>query len=162
MDSSQERDREESVALSRKFAELEGRRPRIYIPEMEKDGNHEQRKEAATTFADAGWDVDVGSPEPPEDTAQNAADNDVHFIYYYSTAKSRTSLLVKLIQYLTMLGRDDILVATAPVTEDDRPVLFHYGITAAFDKNFTIDKASLTMLRLLITRSQEEDSDSKE
>lgn len=158
MDKLQEKDREESVTLSRQFAEIEGRRPRIYIPEMEDDGEHEKRKEAATTFADAGWDVDVGSPEPPEDAAQNAADNDVHFIYYYSTAKSRTSLLVKLIQYLTMLGRDDILVAAAPVTESERPVLFHYGITAAFDKNYTIDKSSLTMLRLLITRSREEDS----
>ena len=159
MDRLQEKDRVESIALSRQFAELEGRRPRIYIPEMEEDGNHEQRKEAATTFADAGWDVDVGSPDPPEDTAQNAADNDVHFIYYYSTAKNRTSLLVKLIQYLTMLGRDDILVAASPVTDAERPVLFHYGITAAFDENYTIDKASLTMLRLLLTRSMEENSD---
>lgn len=159
MDKTMERDREESVQLSRKFADLEGRRPRVYIPEMEEDADHEQRKLAATTFADAGWDVDVGSPEPPEDAARNAADNDVHFIYYYSNSTNRNGLIVKLEQALTMYGRDDILVAIAPATQEDKDKLFRYGIAAAFGKDYSIDKTSLTMLRLLITRSQDEESE---
>lgn len=48
----------------KKLADMEGRRPRLYMAEMEEDHSKEERKLAATTFADGGWDVDVGSMEP--------------------------------------------------------------------------------------------------
>lgn len=77
-----ELERMQSVKLTKQFAEQEGRRPRILIAEMEEDGSKKERKLAAAAFADAGWDVDVGSLETPEDTARNAVDNDVHFISF--------------------------------------------------------------------------------
>ena len=44
MEKEYDKDREESIALSKKFAELEGRRPRIYVPEMDDDGCGEKRR----------------------------------------------------------------------------------------------------------------------
>ena len=75
-----ERRTEEALKLSSLFEELDGRRPRLFMPELEDDDDKEARKLAATTFADHGWDVDVSPLLSPEISAQNAADNDVHFI----------------------------------------------------------------------------------
>ena len=144
-----EMDRQKSVELTKQFAELEGRRPRMYIAEMEEDGSKEQRKLAATTFADAGWDVDVGSPETPEDTARSAVDNDVHFIYYTSDSLNRA---------LTLLGRDDILIALHQGTEGEKENLFRYGVAAVFPKDYPLEQAGLTMLGLLMAQTQEEES----
>ena len=54
-----ERRTEEALKLSSLFEELDGRRPRLFMPELEDDDDKEARKLAATTFADHGWDVDV-------------------------------------------------------------------------------------------------------
>lgn len=59
-----ERRTEEALKLSSLFEELDGRRPRLFMPELEDDDDKEARKLAATTFADHGWDVDV-SPSSP-------------------------------------------------------------------------------------------------
>ena len=71
-----ERRTEEAMKLSSLFEELDGRRPRLFMPELEDDDDKEARKLAATTFADHGWDVDVSPLLSPEISAQNAADKD--------------------------------------------------------------------------------------
>ncbi|MEE3452712.1 hypothetical protein [Dialister sp.] len=160
MEKEYDKDREESIALSKKFAELEGRRPRIYVPEMDDDGCGEKRRLAASAFADCGWDVDVDSLQSPEESARNAVDNDDYYIYYYSESDKKTGLLIRLEQALAMYGRDDILVAAGPVEkEEEKEQLFRYGLTALFPNDYSAYKASLTMLRLLITRSLDEESD---
>ena len=151
MDKEFDKDREESITLSRKFADLEGRRPRIYLPEMEDDGCGEKRRLAASAFADCGWDVDVDSLQSPEESARNAVDNDDYYIYYYSESEKTAGLLIRLEQSLAMYGRDDILVAAGPVeNEETKEKLFRYGLTALFPKDYSAYKASLTMLRLLM------------
>ena len=47
-----------AVELADKFAELEGRRPRIMIAKMGQDGHDRGAKVVATSFADLGFDVD--------------------------------------------------------------------------------------------------------
>ena len=44
-----------------KFAEADGRRPRILMAKMGQDGHDRGQKVIATAFADIGFDVDVGS-----------------------------------------------------------------------------------------------------
>ncbi len=44
-----------------KFAEADGRRPRILVAKMGQDGHDRGQKVIATAFADLGFDVDVGS-----------------------------------------------------------------------------------------------------
>lgn len=157
MNRKQEEERQKSVEMSRQFAEKEGRRPRMYIAEMEEDGSQEERKLAATTFADAGWDVDVGSLESPEDTAQSASDNDVHFIFYTSDSPQKTKLVIELERALTLLGRDDILIAVHQGEEKEKEPLFRYGVAAVFPRDYPLDQASLTMLGLLNAEGQSEE-----
>ncbi len=149
----------EALELSRQFEEMEGRRPRLLIPELEDDSDQESRKVAATTFADHGWDVDVSPLLSPEASAQNAADNDVHFIFYTSKSPSLKAPVIALSQTLAMIGRDDILIAVHQVREEDKETLFRYGIIAAFDAKATFEEISLTMLRVLISIAKEEQDD---
>ena len=46
--------------LADKFAEMEGRRPRIMIAKMGQDGHDRGAKVVATGYADIGFDVDIG------------------------------------------------------------------------------------------------------
>lgn len=157
-----ERQTAEALKLSNLFEQLDGRRPRLLMPELEEDGDKESRKLAATTFADHGWDVDVSPLLSPENSAQNAADNDVHFIFYTSKSPTMKSAVIALSQTLAMIGRDDILIAVHQAAENDKELLFRYGILAAFDKNTSFADVSLTMLRVLVSMAKEEQNPSEE
>ena len=53
------------------FEELEGRRPRIMIAKMGQDGHDRGAKVIATSFADMGFDVDIGPLfQTPEETVE--------------------------------------------------------------------------------------------
>lgn len=149
--------REEALRLSKEFAELDGRRPRLLLLEMENDVNEdrEARKNAANAFADSGWDVDMGPVQPAEDAARGAADNDVHFVFYTSGSPSKVKNGVALARALALYGRDDILIAVHQVEAEEKEALFRYGIVCAFDKNYDFLQASLTMLRILIAREKQ-------
>lgn len=158
----QEMERQKSVELTKKLADMEGRRPRLYMADMEEDHSKEERKLAATTFADGGWDVDVGSMETPEDTARHAIENDVHFIYFSTDSPHRVHLTVELERALTLQGRDDILIAVQQgeekekEKEKEKETLFRYGIAAVFPKDYPLEQAGLTMLGLLMARMEDE------
>ncbi|MFT7452899.1 MAG: methylmalonyl-CoA mutase, partial [Patescibacteria group bacterium] len=63
----------EAIALSDKFAEQEGRRPRIMVAKLGQDGHDRGAKVIATSFADIGFDVDVGPLfQTPEEAARQA------------------------------------------------------------------------------------------
>ena len=63
--------------LADKFAELEGRRPRIMVAKMGQDGHDRGEKVVATGFADIGFDVDVGPLfQTPIETARQSVEND--------------------------------------------------------------------------------------
>ena len=49
-----------ATELVEKFAEADGRRPRILVAKMGQDGHDRGQKVIATAFADIGFDVDVG------------------------------------------------------------------------------------------------------
>ncbi len=147
---------EDALELSRQFEELDGRRPRLFLPELEEDDDKESRKIAATVFADHGWDVDVGPLLSPSASAQTAADNDVHFIFYTSKSPDLAKAVIPMSQTLAMIGRDDILIAAHQVRKEDKELLFRYGIIAAFDEEAAFEDISLTMLRLLISLAKEE------
>lgn len=153
--------REEALRLSKEFAELDGRRPRLLLLQMEEDieKDRENRKQAANAFADSGWDVDVSPLQTPEDAARGAADNDVHFIFYTSGSAQKVKQSISLAQALCLYGRDDILIAVHQVKKEEKEALFRYGVICAFDADYEYLQASLTMLRILIAREKEEPED---
>lgn len=139
------------------FEEMDGRRPRMFMAKIEEDGCDEERKLAATTFADTGWDVDVGSLLSPEDSAKVAADNDVHMVVIVSSKGHLAREVPKLSQSLVSLTRDDILIAVHGAKDDERERLFGYGVLAVFGAEAAWTDASLTLLRLLICVAREEE-----
>ena len=87
------------------FEELEGRRPRIMIAKMGQDGHDRGAKVIATSFADMGFDVDIGPLfQTPEETAQDAVDNDVHIVGFSSLAAGHKTLLPQLVEELNKRG----------------------------------------------------------
>ena len=72
---------EKAKLLADKFAESEGRRPRIMIAKMGQDGHDRGAKVVATGYADLGFDVDIGPLfQTAEEAAKQAVENDVHIL----------------------------------------------------------------------------------
>src|SRR6187401_1503536 len=107
---------EKVLAASEKFAEDEGRRPRILVAKMGQDGHDRGQKVIVTAFADMGFDVDVGPLfSTPEEVAQQAVDADVHIVGVNSLAAGHLALLPELKRALEEHGRPDIMVVIGGV-----------------------------------------------
>ena len=145
-------------ALADEFEKLSGRRPRIFVAKMGQDGHDRGQKVIASSFADMGWDVDVGPLfQTPEETAQDAVDNDVHMVGFSSLAAGHNTLLPQLVEELKKRGREDIMVAIGgviPVQDYDH--LYESGAVAIFAPGTNIPEAGIKLLNLLIDRVKEE------
>ena len=105
-----------ATELVEKFAEADGRRPRILVAKMGQDGHDRGQKVIATAFADIGFDVDVGSLfSTPEEVARQAADNDVHVVGVSSLAAGHLTLVPALRDALAEVGRPDIMIVVGGV-----------------------------------------------
>ncbi len=106
----------EMIEMTEEFLENEGRRPRILIAKMGQDGHDRGAKVIASSFADLGFDVDVGPLfQTPKETAAQAVENDVHVIGVSSLAAGHKTLVPELKKELTKLGREDILMVVGGV-----------------------------------------------
>lgn len=134
-----------------KFAEAEGRRPRMLVVKMGQDGHDRGAKVIATAFADIGFDVDVGPLfQTPEEAAQDAIDNDVHVIGISSQAAGHKTLAPKLIEALKAEGAGEILVICGGVIpQQDYDFLKNAGVAAIFGPGTHIPTAAKDILRLI-------------
>jgi len=139
-------------ALSDQFAELDGRRPRIMVAKMGQDGHDRGAKVIATSFADLGFDVDIGPLfQTPQEVALQAAENDVHVVGASSLAAGHKTLVPELINELKKLGREDIMViAGGVIPQNDYPFLFEAGVTSIFGPGTVIAKAAQEILEKLM------------
>ena len=133
------------------FAEREGRRPRILVAKMGQDGHDRGQKVIATAFADLGFDVDVGPLfQTPEETAQQAVENDVHVVGVSSLAAGHLTLVPALRAELDRLGRPDILiVAGGVIPPQDHDALRAAGAAAIFPPGTVIAEAAGELLSRL-------------
>src|SRR5262249_51998722 len=120
--------------LVEKFAQEEGRRPRILVAKMGQDGHDRGQKVIATAFADLGFDVDVGPLfQSPAETARQAVENDVHMVGVSTLAAGHLRLVPQLREELARLGREDIMiVAGGVIPPQDYPALYEAGAAAVF------------------------------
>jgi len=139
-------------ALSEEFAKLEGRRPRIMVAKLGQDGHDRGSKVIATSFADIGFDVDVGPLfQTPEEAAQQAAENDVHILGISSLAAGHKTLVPQTIKALKKLGREDIMVITGGVIPpQDYQFLFDAGVVGVFGPGTVISEAASEILKIMI------------
>ena len=134
-----------------RFAEDEGRRPRMLVVKMGQDGHDRGAKVIATAFADIGFDVDVGPLfQTPEEAAQDAIDNDVHVVGISSQAAGHKTLAPKLIEALAERDAGDIIVICGGVIpQQDYEVLKAAGVKAIFGPGTNIPEAAADILKLI-------------
>jgi methylmalonyl-CoA mutase len=145
---------EEFAAIQKeveRFAEEEGRRPRMLVVKMGQDGHDRGAKVIATAFADIGFDVDVGPLfQTPEEAAQDAVDNDVHIVGISSQAAGHKTLAPKLIEALKAQGAEDIIVICGGVIpQQDYDFLRQAGVKAIFGPGTNIPQAARHILQLV-------------
>ncbi|MBK7788465.1 MAG: methylmalonyl-CoA mutase [Saprospiraceae bacterium] len=146
----------EAKALSDRFAQQEGRRPRILIAKLGQDGHDRGAKVIATSFADLGFDVDMGPLfQTPEDAARQAAENDVHILGISSLAAGHKTLVPQTIEALKKMGREDIMVIVGGVIPPvDYAFLFDKGVAAVFGPGTVISEAASGVLRILLNENK--------
>jgi methylmalonyl-CoA mutase len=141
-----------ATELANKFAELDGRRPRIMVAKMGQDGHDRGAKVVATSFADLGFDVDI-SPlfQTPKEVAKQAVENDVHILGVSSLAAGHKTLIPQVIQELKNYGRGDIkVIAGGVIPPQDYDFLFDLGVVGVFGPGTKIAKAAIDILEYLI------------
>jgi methylmalonyl-CoA mutase len=140
-----------AMELVEKFAEDEGRRPRILVAKMGQDGHDRGQKVISTAFADIGFDVDVGPLfQTPEEVANQAADNDVHVVGVSSLAAGHLTLVPALREALAAAGRPDIMIVVGGVIPPgDFDELYEAGAAAIFPPGTVIADAASGLLEKL-------------
>ena len=145
---------EEVRRMTDDFEKREGRRPRIMVAKMGQDGHDRGAKVVATAYADMGFDVDVGPLfQTPEETAQDAVDNDVHIVGMSSLAAGHKTLLPQLVEELEKRGRGDIMIIVGGVIPaQDYEFLLTHGASAIYGPGTVIPAAAKEMLEILSER----------
>ena len=142
----------EAFGLAKEFEKVVGRRPRIMIAKMGQDGHDRGAKIVATSFADIGFDVDIGPLfQTPEEAAKQAVENDVHILGISSLAAGHKSLVPAVIKALNDLGREDIMVVVGGVIpKKDYETLFNDGVAAIFGPGTNISHAAQDIIKIML------------
>jgi len=145
-------DFKKAKSLADSFEEAAGRRPRIMVAKLGQDGHDRGAKVIATSFADLGFDVDIGPLfQTPEEAARQAAENDVHILGISSLAAGHKTLVPQTMEALQALGREDILVVVGGVIPaQDYQYLFDLGVAGVFGPGTQIAKAAAQILEVLL------------
>ena len=138
--------------MANEFAELSGRRPRIMVAKMGQDGHDRGAKVIATSFADIGFDVDIGPLfQTPAEAAKQAVENDVHILGVSSLAAGHKTLVPKVIDALAKEGREDIMtVVGGVIPKQDYEFLYESGVVGIYGPGTNISIAAQHILEILI------------
>ena len=142
----------EALELAKEFENIVGRRPRILVAKMGQDGHDRGAKIVATSFADIGFDVDIGSLfQTPNEVAKSAIENDVHIIGVSSLAAGHLTLIPELLIELKKLKREDIMIIIGGVVpKKDYQLLFDMGIAAVFGPGTIISEAAQDIIKIML------------
>lgn len=145
---------DEVKVLSDRFAELDGRRPRILVAKMGQDGHDRGAKVIATSFADLGFDVDIGPLfQTPDEVAKQAAENDVHVVGASSLAGGHKTLIPELVNALAKIGRPDIIVvAGGVIPKQDYDYLYQRGVAGIFGPGTPVAQSAKNILEKILPK----------
>ncbi|QNS40935.1 methylmalonyl-CoA mutase [Chryseobacterium manosquense] len=143
---------EKAVALTQKFEDEEGRRPRIMVAKMGQDGHDRGAKVVATAFADMGFDVDVAPLfQTPEEVAKQAVENDIHILGVSSLAAGHKTLVPQVVEELKKLGADDItIVVGGVIPQQDYDFLYQNGADHIFGPGTNLPKSACEILEKML------------
>ena len=136
------------------FAEDEGRRPRILVAKLGQDGHDRGAKVIATSFADLGFDVDVGPLfQTPEEVARQAIENDVHAVGVSTQAGGHKTLVPQLVAALRAQGGGDVVVICGGVIpQQDYAFLREHGVANVFGPGTQVPRAAREVLASIRAR----------
>ncbi len=142
----------EAIELSNRFTEKYGRRPRILVAKLGQDGHDRGAKVIATSFADIGFDVDIGPLfQTPDEAVKQAIENDVHIIGISSLAAGHKTLVPEVIDLLKDKNREDIVVIVGGVIPPhDYEFLFEKGVLGVFGPGTVISEAACQILNVFL------------
>ena len=148
-----DKDFQKARTLADQFAELDGRRPRIMVAKIGQDGHDRGAKVIATSFADMGFDVDIGPLfQTPYEVAKQAIENDVHILGVSSLAAGHKTLIPQVIAELKKFNRPDIMiVAGGVIPQQDYQFLYDAGVAFIFGPGTVISHSAIGILEKLIT-----------
>ena len=146
------KDFQRARTLADRFAELEGRRPRLMVAKLGQDGHDRGAKVIATSFADMGFDVDIGPLfQTPAEVAKQAVENDVHVLGISSLAAGHKTLIPRVIEELKKYQREDIMVvAGGVIPQQDYQFLYNAGVSFIFGPGTVISKSAIGILKKLM------------
>ena len=124
------------------------------VAKMGQDGHDRGAKVVATSFADLGFDVDIGPLfQTPEEVAMQAAENDVHIIGVSTLAAGHKTLIPQLIEALRKIGREDIMIiAGGVIPPRDYKFLYEAGVSEIFGPGMVIAIAAHRILEKLMDK----------
>jgi len=130
------------------FSQSHGRPPRVLIAKLGQDGHDRGAKIVATSFADLGFDVDIGSLfQTAEECARQAIENDVHAIGVSTLSGAHTQLVPAMLEELRRQGGSDIRVFVGGVVpSQDRAALYATGVLGVFGPGTPIPEAASLVL----------------
>jgi methylmalonyl-CoA mutase len=137
-----------------KFAQAEGRRPRMLVCKLGQDGHDRGAKVIATAFADIGFDVDIGPLfQTPAEAVREAIENDVHVIGISSQAAGHKTLVPQVIDGLKQEGSEDIIVICGGVIPpQDYDEMLGLGVSAVYGPGTNILLAAHEVLEIIQQR----------
>lgn len=143
--------------LANRFAQVEGRRPRIMVAKMGQDGHDRGAKVISTAFADLGFDVDIGALfQTPAEVARHAVENDIHVLGVSTLAAGHKTLVPQVVGELRALGREDIMVVVGGVIpHQDYDFLYESGAVAIFGPGTVIPIAARQILEILLASREQ-------
>ena len=145
---------DKAIKLSDNFSEIQGRRPRILIAKVGQDGHDRGAKVIASSFADMGFDVDIGPLfQSPDEVVKQAVENDVHIIGISSLAGGHKTLIKELFVELNKYKSNEIMVVIGGIIpKADHEFLNNLGISAIFGPGLNIIEIAIQLLHLLLTK----------
>ena len=134
------------------FEKEKGRRPRVLIVKMGQDGHDRGAKIVATSFADLGFDIDMGPLfQSPKDVAKDAVENDVHAIGVSTLAAGHKTLVPELMKSLNAIDKNNKIVVFVGgvIPEQDYQFLYDNNISAIFGPGTSILDSAEKVIELI-------------
>ena len=143
-----------AIKLSDNFSKIQGRRPRILIAKVGQDGHDRGAKVIASSFADMGFDVDIGPLfQSPKEVVKQAVENDVHIIGISSLAGGHKTLVKDLFIELNKYQSNEIMVVIGGIIPKvDHEFLKNLGISAIFGPGSNVVEIAVELLNLLLPK----------
>ena len=134
------------------FEKENGRRPRVLIVKMGQDGHDRGAKIVATSFADLGFDIDMGPLfQSPKDVAKDAIENDVHAIGVSTLAAGHKTLVPELMKSLKAIDKNNKITVFVGgvIPEQDYQFLYDNNVSAIFGPGTSILDSAEEVIKLI-------------